>query len=185
MAKRRDQLIAMAQDREAGAKIATLKSVKEFTVSVGDIRRLRETNPDGSEGRVYKQVHLLTCHCRLAGVAEPIEAEIEMAAGEGWGVAGELDSCIMPGLQTFLDHVKARYIAAVKAKDKPLPGVIPHYANPDGTMAKPPNPGRVEAARRMNAARQAQKLQQSQDQPTEAAAEPGTSAAEATEGGDV
>ncbi len=166
MAKRRDQLIAMAQDREAGAKIETLKSIKEFNVSLGDILRLRERNPDGSEGRVYKQVQLLACRCRVAGVAEPIEAEIEMAAGEDWGVAGELDLCIMPAFQTFLDQVKAAYVKATKEKQKPLQEAPPpHYANPDGTMAKPPNPGRSEHMRRLNAERWARKAQEGQGQP--------------------
>ena len=151
MAKRRDDLLAMSADKAAGAQILTLKCVKEFSVSLGGIRRLKD-----DQGRVYKHVALLRCRCRVAGMLEPIESEIEMEAAEGWGVAGELDACFAPALRTFLDQVAAAYVAKLKKEQQPLPGTIQPFANPDGTIAKPPKPGAVESVRRTHAMQQSQ-----------------------------
>jgi len=196
MAKRRDQLIAAAKDRAAGAKILTLKALKDFTVTLGDIRQVREDGTKDKPGRVIKQVQLLTCHCRVAGMLEPISAEIEMEAGENWGVTGELEQCLAPALRTFIDQVKAAHITTIKEQQKPLPEAIQHFANPDGTMAKPPNPGRVAYARRtqamlhsnnaterLEALNRARKLKRMEEKDLEAPAEPAPAASETAEGG--
>lgn len=120
MAKRCDQMNAMAVDREAGAEILTLKNVKAFSVSLGDIRRVRETKKDGTPGRVIKQVHLLNCSCRIAGRQKPIEMTFEMEAGDNYGFSGELKQCVLPAVERFVTDFIRQRLTELKEEEAPL-----------------------------------------------------------------
>lgn len=115
MAKRRDQMVAMAKHRQDGAEIAVLQYVREFAVHIGDIRELRD-----SKGRVCKIVRLLECRCRITGRQEPIEKQIEMEAADNWGPTGEIEYSILPAVQDFCKFVGQTAVKAAKDKDHPL-----------------------------------------------------------------
>jgi hypothetical protein len=128
MAKRCEQLNAMAEDRAAQAKILALKSVREFTVRVGDIRRVRAPAKNGKIGRVVKQVHVLDCRCRIAGMRAAIERQVEMEAAEDWGAAEELERALLPAVQAFV--AEATRVILLAKKDAEAPPAPPGAETP-------------------------------------------------------
>lgn len=120
MAKRRDILIAQAQDKEAKAVIATLRGVKSITVALGlPVRKKNE------QGKVYKQVSVLHCTARVAGMLQTIEKDMEVEADEKMGVCAEMKNAVAPALAAFCDHVVATVLAKLKADAKPLDPEVP------------------------------------------------------------
>ena len=115
MAKLRDQMMAIAEHRAAKAEIAVPTCVKEFATRMEGIRELRN-----GQGKVYKVVGLLRCRAVVAGRSEPIETEMELAAGNNWGVAGEISQCFKPALEQFLSHVTTVFMGQLKEQEKPL-----------------------------------------------------------------
>lgn len=124
MAKRAEQLDAMAEDRQNKAQILVLRALRSFDVSIGDIRRVREVKPDGKEGRVIKQVTLLRCSCRVVGRKDPIERviEMELPSDADYGFQAELEQCVAPALRQFIEHVKTTRLKEQAEAKEPLPG---------------------------------------------------------------
>ena len=147
MAKRRDVLLAQAQDRASKAVIATLRGVKSITVALG--LPLRKKN---EQGKVYKQVSVLHCTARVAGMIQSIEKDIEVEADENMGVCAEMKSAIAPAFIAFCDHVVTTVLADIRKKEKPLDPDVPPQLPSEHTG---PSKARVEQAAIARAARAA------------------------------
>jgi hypothetical protein len=148
MAKLRDQMEAIAKDRAGKAEIAVPVSVKELEIRMNGIRELRD-----SQGRVYKVVGILECRAVVAGRAEPIEERVELSAGTGWGVPGELASCFKPAIDAFLDRAGALYVGMLKKEETPLGDAPP----PLPSMMAEPSPSMMARVKKANAASQQQR----------------------------
>lgn len=148
MAKRRLQMEQEAKDRLAKVEILTLKCIRGLGIQIGDVRRVED-----SQGRVYKQVQLLHCWAKVIGRIEPIEAEIEMEAKDGWGIGGEMDQCIMPAVVNFARIVKATVMEEARKADVPLGSVLPPLPSDRG-----PSKASREFASRGHAAQDAKRM---------------------------
>lgn len=136
-----------AQARKEKAKVLDLVHIKEFSVSLGDVREKRDAH-----GRMEKVVRLLNCRARLARLGV-VEHQSEMEAGEGYGVLGEVNQCLSPGLKEFLLKIEKAVLDAANAENQKL------NTTPDGMLVlpsdRPKDPHRSERMKALNAARNA------------------------------
>lgn len=115
MAKRRDELIALAAANAAGAKMLILTQIKDFAVHVGPLKEFRDPL-----GRVVKTTSTIECRCAVAKVPAPIEVQIPVEVGPAFGVFGELDEIINVALSRFRQIIDDKVHEALKAADAPL-----------------------------------------------------------------
>jgi len=131
MAKLRDELIRAATHREAGARDMRSRHLKEINVRMG---RMREVKND--QGQVYKLVSTLECRAEVTGVPA-FEYISEMEAKETYGVLGEVDVCLSPALQEFLEAIKKAVTTDLKAQSKPLdPEAYKSFSDRPKNLAK-------------------------------------------------
>jgi len=102
MAKRRDELLAVAEHRNAGAKDLTLRTLRGLAITLGD------TQFDREAGVVTRMHSSLCCQVRVAGILPIVQVQSLIYSDPGLGVAGEL-ARLAVALKDCLEQIQKAY----------------------------------------------------------------------------
>lgn len=127
MAKRAEQLNAMAALRGEKVPICTAEKLRSFSARLIPYKELRETKPGGKPGKVYKAVAMLECTAHFAGMTDPVTVTTDIEFGKNWGGLGELQQGIGPAMAECGRKLGYEY---QKFLDSKLPATDPNALPP-------------------------------------------------------
>lgn len=148
MAKRAEQLQAMAGLRSEKVPVCCPEKLAAFAARLIRYKELRMTKADGKPGKVYKAVGALEVMTHFAGMPNPITVEVDIEFGKNWGGLGELKQGIVPAIAEAGNRLGLEYGRFLDSK---LPATDPN-ALPPLMGDRKPKPSQMERAKNQNAA---------------------------------
>lgn len=127
MAKRAEQLNAMAALRNDKVPVCVPEKLTAFSARLIRYKELRATKPDGTPGKVYKAVAALEAMAHFAGMTNPITVEVDIEFGKGWGGLGELQQGVAKAMEEAARRLGHEYH---KFLDSKLPAEDPNALPP-------------------------------------------------------